>query len=177
MADKVQNEIMFSASSLASTLNVTVRRVQQLAEEGVVIKDARGKYRAIESIQRYIRYLQEREGLNQEGIDFNREKALHEKTKRELAELDLAVRKGELHRGEDVRMVMTDMLTAFRAKILAIPTKLAPQLVGKADLAQITSIITAELHEALKELSDYDPQVFNAKNDDYVGLSDDEEAE
>lgn len=42
------------------------------------------------------------------------EKALHEKTKRELAELELAKRRNEVHDAGAVELVMTDMLTNWR---------------------------------------------------------------
>ncbi len=49
--------------------------------------------------------------------------------------------RGELHRSEDVRRVMNDMLGAFRARVLAIPSKTAPRLLAQTDLAVVQDII------------------------------------
>ncbi|MEB3103072.1 hypothetical protein [Ferviditalea candida] len=173
-----QNEMNFSTAQLAELLGLSPRRIQQLAEEGVIVKVARGQYKAADSIQNYIRYLQEKErATSDDEIDYFKERALHEKVKREKAELELAVMKGELHRSEDVKFVMNDMIAAFRSKVLALPSKLSPQLAGKTEIPVIQDLLNREVQEALTELSEYDPQVFYAKNADYVDVSDDEEAE
>ncbi|MNW12206.1 hypothetical protein D3C71_2098360 [compost metagenome] len=68
---------------------------------------------------------------------------------------------------------MNDMVAAFRSKMLALPTKLAPQLVGKT-VAKILAFITAEVHDALTELSDYDPQrLYDVSKEIAEGSSDD----
>jgi len=174
--ETAQNEMHFSAKQLSDLLNITPRRIQQLAEEGIVVKSARGKYKVLESVRGFIRYLQDKNGDNDE-IDYNREHALLERAKRLKAELQLNVMKGELHRSKDVELVMNDMIAAFRVRILAIPTKLAPQLEGMKELTQIRDLLTREMIEALTELSQYDPQVFYARSEDYVELSEDEDGD
>lgn len=177
-ADKTpQSEMTFSTAQLSEILGLTPRRVQQLAEDGVLVKAARGKYKAVESIQNYIQTLQDQSGRDGE-IDYFKERAYHEKAKREKAELELAVMRGEIHRSEDVKGVMNDMVAAFRSRILSIPSKLAPQLVGRTDLPLIQDLLSREAHEALSELANYDPAAFYKRNADYVGLiGDDEEAD
>lgn len=173
---QTNSEMTFTTAQLAEILGLTPRRVQQLAEEEVLVKAGRGKYKAVESIQRYIQSLQLKDQSGRDGeIDYFKERARHEKAKRERAELELAVMKGELHRSEDVRTVMNDMIAAFRSRILAIPSKLAPQLVGKTELPVIQEMLSHETHAALTELSNYDPAVFYKNNADYVGLIDDDE--
>jgi phage terminase Nu1 subunit (DNA packaging protein) len=151
-----ENEIVFSTAQMADIFQLTPRRIQQLAEEGVFVKAGRGRYAAAESIRRYIKNMTERDGGKTE-VDYFEERAYHEKAKRLKTEMEVAVMKGELHRSSDVEMVMNDMVAAFRSKMLALPTKLAPQLVGKP-VAAVLTIITTEVHDALTELSEYDPQ-------------------
>lgn len=170
------SEKLVSTKELAELLGLSARRIQQLAEDGVLVRAAKGKYKAVDSIQGYIRSLQEREAGTDE-VNYYSERALHEKAKREKAEMVLAVMKGELHRAEDVRDVMNNMIAAFRSKIMAIPSKLAPQLVGNSNMVAVQGLLSREVHEALTELSEYDPQVFHEKNQDYVGLMDDEDSE
>lgn len=157
--------MVLNLKELAELLGVTPRRIQQLVDEGVVIKNGRGKYEGARSVQNYIHYqLNVFQGkLEREGeVDYLNERALHEKAKREKAELELAVIKNELHRADDIRDIMSDMLVAFRSKILAMPSKLAPQLVGHTEIAVIMEAITKEAHEALSELSEYNPADFRS---------------
>jgi phage terminase Nu1 subunit (DNA packaging protein) len=171
-----QNEMNLATNQLAELLGLSARRIQQLAEEGVIIKAGRGRYKAAESIQNYIRFLQEKERSANEGeADYFKERALHEKAKREMAEIELAVIKGEIHRSEDVKVVMNDMIAAFRSKVLALPTKLAPQLAGKTEIPIVKELLNREIREALTELAEYDPQVFYAKSTEYMDVKGDEE--
>ena len=48
-----------SVAVLSNFCNLSERRCQQLAKEGVMRKDSRGEYRFLESISGYIRYLQD----------------------------------------------------------------------------------------------------------------------
>ena len=66
---------------------------------------------------------------------------------------------------------MSDMLAAFRTRILAIPSKTAPVLENR-DANYIKDRLLAECTEALSELKDYDPKAFYA--DEYVGADEDE---
>ena len=87
------------------------------------------------------------------------EKALHEKAKRELAELELQKRKNEVHEAADVELVMTDMLTNLRSQLLGLPAKMAPQLANR-DKDYIDQTLTDEIYARMTELSDYTPEMF-----------------
>lgn len=68
--------------------------------------------------------------------------------------------KGTVHAAEDVERELTKMLLAFRAKILGIPSRLAPRITNINEANQLEEMIRQELYEALQELSDYDPDTF-----------------
>ncbi|MFP4976374.1 hypothetical protein ACE6ED_13305 [Paenibacillus sp. CN-4] len=168
-----QSEMTLTAVQLSELLGLTPRRVQQLAEEGIIVRSGRGKYNAVGSVQNYMRFQREN-GSTTSEVDYFDERALHERAKRKKAELELAVMQGDLHRSGDVELVMNDMIAAFRSRILAMPSKLAPQLVGKDELPVILEMLTREVHEALTELSEYDPQKFYAASSEFVELSNDD---
>ncbi|MGN7760470.1 hypothetical protein [Paenibacillus sp. 22594] len=168
-----QSEMVVTAIQMADLLGLTPRRIQQLAEEGIIVRSGRGKYMAAGSVQNYIRF-QAETGDGGSGVDYFDERAMHERAKRKKAELELAVMEGDLHRSGDVELVMNDMVAAFRSRILAMPSKLAPQLLGKDELPVILSMLTREVHDALMELSDYDPQKFYAASSEFVELSNDD---
>lgn len=169
---KVTNidSITVSAAVLGEMFGVTDRRIRQMAEEGIVIRASKGRYKLVDSIKSYLLTLKlAAEGVGVEladgEIDFDEEKALHERVKRHISELKLQIMKGEVHKAEDVEMVMMDMLVAFKTKIMGIPSKAAPILENR-DAAFIKDRLTKEVTEALNELKDYDPKVFYS--DEYV---------
>ncbi|AQT84163.1 hypothetical protein ERICIV_03439 [Paenibacillus larvae subsp. larvae] len=146
-------------SELAAIVGKTPQWIRQLTRDGALKQVGRGKYRLGEAIQAYILHAAggKEDDKKPRFID---EKTEHERIKKEKAALELAVMKGELHRAEDVRAEMADMLTSFRSRILGIPTKLGPQLLNISELADVTSILTKEMRSALTALADYDPDKF-----------------
>ena len=108
-------------------------------------------------------------------MNIDEEKALHERVKRHISELKLQTMKGELHKAADVEKVMTDMLSAFKTRVLNVPSKVAPILEDR-DAGYIKDRLTSEMTEVLNELKDYDPKAFYS--DEYVeGEEDGEESE
>ncbi|PWK16074.1 hypothetical protein [Tumebacillus permanentifrigoris] len=173
MANSGESEV--STSELAKILGKTARWINELTREGVLVQTGRGKYPLAESVQRYVEHLKKQyEEVG--GIDYAFEKAAHERAKREKAEIELAAMRGQMHRGEDIAAVMNDMVGGFRAKMLGLPSKVAPQLVGKTETPVILAILTQEVHDSLSELSDYDPRTFLAASEDYVEVDDDEDS-
>ena len=170
------DSITVSASVLGDLFGVTDRRIRQMAEEGTVARAAKGRYKLVESVKNYLLTLKlAAEGVGVEladgEINFEEEKALHERIKRHISELKLQIMKGELHKAEDVEIVMMDMLVAFKTKIMGIPSKVAPILENR-DAAFIKDRLTKEVIEALNELKDYDPKAFYS--DEYVEESEGE---
>lgn len=167
-----------SAAVLGDIFGVSDRRIRQMAEEGIISRVAKGRYNFKESVKNYILSLKlaadASTSENPDGeLDFNEEKALHERVKRHISELKLQTMKGELHKAEDVQKVMTDMLTAFKTRILNIPAKASPLLANRSEVGYIKDVLMKEVLEALNELKEYDPKMFYS--DEYVDGPDDEE--
>lgn len=162
-----------TTGQLAKVIGKTTRWVNELTQSGVFVRASRGKYLLAENVQRYIKHIQNRIEQDTE-VDYHKEKASHERAKRQKAELELQIMRGELHKSSDVEIVMNDMIAVFRSKILGLPSKLAPQLVGKSEIPIILDILTRDVHEALSELAEYDPQLFLAVSEDYVEVENDD---
>lgn len=73
------------------------------------------------------------------------EKWLHEKAKREKAEIELAHIKKEMHRSDEVEKVVNNMLMSFRSKVLSIPSKTAAMLVNKNDPKLIEALLERDI--------------------------------
>ena len=66
------------------------------------------------------------------------------------------------------------MLTNLKGKLLAVPNKIAPLVVGCDNLGDIQDIVLSSIEDVLLELSDYSPELFKNKN---IILEDEEEVE
>lgn len=184
MSDSINNSkdsiesITVSSTIMGNLFSLTQRRIRQLAEEGIIEKASRGKYVLYPSIQKYIAYVKtayESKDEPDRDIDYEDERALHERIKREIAEINLAKIKGEVHESKDVEAVMNNMLANFRARMIGVPAKVAPMLIARDNIAVIQSYIEKEILEALEELSEYDPEIF--LSDEYIAIDDYDEEE
>lgn len=147
-----------SRKVVAQVLDLTERRVLQLTQDGVLEEYSAGWYKLLPAIRCYIQYLRSK-------TEHGSEKDQLAKVKRESAELDLAVKKNELHLAADIEFVMTNMLVAFKAKLETLPYKVLPTIIGVPDgddrVDRITTILKSAVEEALAELSQYDPGMFD----------------
>lgn len=160
----MREDLTISTHQLAKILGLTDRRIQQLAQDELVPRIERDKYYAPDAVQAYmkqkIEQAEERKRNSDPEEQYLVEHARLEKAKREKAEIQVSLMKGTVHAAEDVEREMTKMLMAFRAKILGIPSRLAPKATNIDNANQLEDMIRQELYEALKELSDYDPDTF-----------------
>lgn len=165
MVNKDITDLVVNTDVMADILGFTRQRVNQLAKDGVLDKQAPGRFLLHRNIKRYIDFLrtgQRTEKEDEAQADYWAEKALHEKAKRETTEIKLAQLRNQMHDAVDVEMAVTNMLATFRNRILSIPQKVAPKIIGLDNLAEINEVINIELLEALLELSDYDPALFGS---------------
>jgi len=145
------SEATCSQSQLARALSLTQPRINQLIDEGIVIRDESskvGEVMLLESLQNYLLS----KNATGDNVNFWREKGLHEKAKRELAEVKLAKTRGELYEASAVESVLSEILTNFRSKLLGLPAKYAAQLEGKSR-AKIYQLLNSAVEENLSELA------------------------
>jgi hypothetical protein len=84
---------------------------------------------------------------------FRAARAAREEANAKLAEIELDAKRGFYHRADDVEFFWTQTVTACKARILAVPSRICHALRGQTDLVKINGIITDELYAALEELS------------------------
>lgn len=144
---------LVTSKVVARYLGLTERRVRQLRDSGVISEENPGLYSLIDTVHKYIDYIK---GNGEGGLDYNSERAMLVKAKRQSAEYDLKLKEGELHESKDVEMALKTMLTAFKARLSAVPAKLSPILAARSDPTEVFDLIKEEMDEALTEMSDYD---------------------
>ncbi|MEJ6529597.1 hypothetical protein [Exiguobacterium sp. USCH10] len=172
--DSEKNTYIVTTAEISEIFGISTRRVQQLAKDGVFVRVGHGQFDLPASVNSFIEY--RLDDTKDEGVlDKTTEEAKWTRARREKTELELQIMRGDLHRSEDVRRVMNDMMGAFRARILSIPSKFAPQLVGLTEIPPIKEVLKRGVYEALEELSDYDPMVFYDISKDKMLLEDADE--
>ena len=125
-------------------------------EKGILQTKQGGLYSLAEATHAYIKYLRDRNPENEENIDLNKERAKLTKAKRLNEELDLSVKKGELHKAEDVEKIMSATLINFKSRLSAIPAEEAEKLATMTDKAKIFVYLNGRIKEALAELSNFE---------------------
>ena len=156
---------VYSREIIAKALNLTEKRVKQMTDSGIIAEASPGNYALYPTMQKYIAYLQNQVADDDKGSDYNLEKARLTRAKREDAELELQVKRQELHRAADVEFILTNMLVAFKAKLETLPHKVLPSIInapeGKERGERITEVLRVAVDEALNELSAYKPGMFD----------------
>ena len=85
------------------------------------------------------------------------EKALHEKAKRELAELDLKLKQDQLVEVDQVGDHLDKIFSAVRQRLLATPSKIAPLVHAEESVGGARIVLESAVFEVLDELSEYVP--------------------
>lgn len=152
-----------STTVIAQLLGKTVRRIQQLTQEGVLeteIPSGGGirKYRTCATIQRYVSYVEARARENGESS-----RAAELTLKKLEAEVELKESQGQLHRlktaiaeGEyiavdQVTEELTDFMSRFKSFALNLPTRMGVTMSGYAEAAAVREMENA-MREEMEEL-------------------------
>ena len=77
----------------------------------------------------------------------------------QLVEMELAKARHEYVAVADVACAWGEVLSAVRGRLLSMPTTLATIVANENEVARCQAIIETHVHEALTELSGYDPNI------------------
>lgn len=80
-------------------------------------------------------------------------KAKRETYRAQMAELEYRTRMGELLEARVVADTWAAQVGIAKGRILSLPARIAPQVIGLGDLRAIEGVIRDAIHEALTELS------------------------
>lgn len=146
-----------STRVMAYLLDITGRRLQQLADEGVVKPIKRGTWDLVETVHGYIRYL--RDGMKgpEDTHDARRERARLLKAQADKTETETAILRGEVIPAEVVKKAWGNMIGAFRARMLAVPSRAAAQVLVCTSFEDAEDILRGLIYEGLNELAEYNP--------------------
>lgn len=151
------SEKTYPVSTIAKLLMLSETRVQQLVVEGVIEKEGHGKYNLVKAVQGYIKYLQDRSVGNAgqvKAADYHVEKARKIRAEATLAEMEVDKKRGLLVEVASVEREATSVMLEIRTRMLAVPERVAPSLLGETNEREIKKIISEEIEQALTSLAD-----------------------
>lgn len=170
MAD---NQNLQSTQTIAKVFQVSVRRVEQLKAEGIIVGQGRPtKYDFIPAVMAYIKYLadkaygrEKKENMEELEEDKLRAEVELKKAKAKKAEMELKELQGKLHRAEDVEAIMTDHVLYLRSLLMSMPGRLAVDLAGEHTAPEQAQRVKEEVYFVLNSLSEYkyDPEEYRKR--------------
>lgn len=163
MAEDKQTGGYYRVEVIASLFGVSVRRVQQLTQEGIIstTKTAEGnRYDLAPTIQKYIKYLSDKaygKSRNEKEMELREQKL--------QAEIALKESQGEMHRLkteiasgkyidiEEVKMDYSRFFVAFKKFALSLPSRLSGRISSYLDPMEVRAI-EKDLNEEIIHLLD-----------------------
>lgn len=155
----------YKADVIANLFGVSVRRIQQLTQDGVIstVQTSQGRrYELAPTIQKYIKYLSDKAYGKSKS---ETEAKLKEQKLR--AEVALKESQGELHRlrteiaagnyisVEEVKLDYSRFFISFKKFALSIPAKLAGRLAGFVDPVEVRQLEKELQKEVTKLLKSF----------------------
>ena len=137
--------------------------VGQLTSQGTFFKTktAHGSlYDIGECIRSYIKFLEEKADRKDDTKDValkkERAEAKYKESKATIAEIQAKELIGEMHRSEDVAAMTTDLIYAIRGALLALPGRVASEVITAKNAVEAAEMIRAELYKIMEDLSEYE---------------------
>lgn len=164
---KITWETVIGTSEAASISGLTIRRIQQLIQDGTIPTIEKGKITLGDLYESLIR--QSKKELSDEDRKIEQAKRKAEATlkasKAQMAKLEADELAGKMHRKEDVENIMADMVYTIRDALMALPGRLAVDAANASSAAEASDVIRKEVHKIMNELADYeyDPEKFEER--------------
>ena len=140
---------MSTQKEIAEHLDLVPQRIQQLQQETVI---PRGASLDVARIN-YIRFLRASAMSGRGSGDVNEERARLIHHQANLASLEEDVKQGKLIPADEIEKEWVDMSMAMRAKMIALPKKVAAVGCGINEYVEMEALVKGFVNEALDELS------------------------
>ncbi len=141
----------FSEVAFATLVGVSTRRVREMRKDGVIQRDASGRYAQTE-VAKYCAFLRKGGSSGSDSDELKAEKLRQARAATRKLERQAALLEGETVYVADVAQKWGDTLRAVRAGILAVPARCKAAL---PDLPpEVTVVIDREVRLALEVAAD-----------------------
>ena len=135
----LEDTAVCSVATLAKLFNITQRRVQQLANEGVFIRNTHGEYDFIASLRGFVDYLRAQNVVEDDSLKRERERLITAQAER--IEQENAVTAQTLIDAHLVTEVLESAVTALSAVIDTLPGRLTHAFTNTQDPAEIKALV------------------------------------
>lgn len=158
MAEKITKETTVGLSELAVVLGITSKQIRNLVEDGIIVQDDKNKYPLARNVQAYMDFRSSR-APNEDDVKFEKARRTQElklkAAKADRAKMEADELKGSMHRAEDVRTITEDMLYSVRNGLMALPGRLAVDVVACETAAEAYEVVKREVHALMREFAGY----------------------
>lgn len=136
-----------NASTLAHILGLSNGRITQLVQDDGLPRETDKTFNVVKCVSWYVAWLRNH---TSDAESVARVRGLEAKAS--LSEIELAKQQQSLITIEDATLIIAGGFSAIRSQVLAIPAKVAPQVVGLT-APEIEGVLKTFVHELLVELS------------------------
>ena len=146
---------MATIAECAKHLFMDERRFKQLLDEDVITRQSRAAYDMDVVREQYIRHQREVSAgrVISGDLDPAQERARKDKELADKTALTNAATRKELLPRADVHVAVTASFARVRARLLSLPTKMAPLVLGESSLPAVQEKLSNATNEALAELA------------------------
>ncbi|MEW6163090.1 MAG: hypothetical protein AB1606_07250 [Nitrospirota bacterium] len=135
----------WNKKDISEALGITGRRLNQLIKDKIIPNPKNADVKAV--IKAYILF------IKSGNKDLLAERTRLTKINADRKELMLKKERGELIETEKAMTLWGNVIMVIRSKLLAIPTKLSPLILGCRDIVEIKTTMEKYIYEVLTELS------------------------
>lgn len=143
--------MILKTAQLALLLGLTTRRVNQLAEEGVIVRAGHGEFDGPASIKNMLAMAANKAKSTETAIDKEREEARLKKEQADNVELKNAKLRKELLPVDEVVRVWSEQISEIRSGLLAVVSRVRQRVSLSAEDA---AVLDEEIRDAMTKLSD-----------------------
>ena len=148
---------MATRKEVAEHLDLSLVSISQLIQKGVLdVKQGRNPMDLDLCRRNYINYLRQLGGYNKRSGsgDIAEEKTRLTKAQADKAELEVSELEAELIPASLVQLTWTDYIANVRAKLLALPSRVAHLVITTDKYVEAEQIIKEQVYESLQELAE-----------------------
>lgn len=143
----------FTSAVLAELTGIPGRTLREWRNQGILPQPDAPMEEQITAIVYYLRQQALRSKDPEEQGELYQEQVRLTKARADRTELEIAQIEEDLVNGEEVAAVWMQYVGACRARLLAIPSRLTPELAVIIDPIEINELLSNAIDEALIELS------------------------
>jgi len=147
---------MATVAEAAEHIFLSERRFYELLDKSAIDRAGAGRYELDVVREQYIEHLRaQAAGRSSEegGLSLEGERARLAKEQADAAAMKNAATRHELLPRDEIHQAVTSAFARVKAKLLGLPTKIAPRVMGLKSTAEVQKKIADGIHEALRELA------------------------